>query len=118
MGKYEGLGNKAVLQKIFTRTAIIFLIGFLLGWLPFFRYVHGVMTPLGLSHTRILGVLQRIALCYCAASLMIHYLPRKIVIAASVLFLLGYWAILYCFGAPGDSVAGSADHGRIASLSR
>lgn len=102
MGKYEALGNKAVLQKIFTRTAIIFIIGFLLGWLPFFRYVHGVITPLGLSHTRILGVLQRIALCYCAASLMIHYLPRKIVIAASVLFLLGYWAILFFFGVPGD----------------
>lgn len=73
----------------------------MLLWLPFNK---------SLSHTRILGVLQRIALCYCGASLMIHYLPRKAVIALSILFLFGYWAVLYFFGAPGDpySLQGNA----------
>lgn len=74
MSKYESKGNRAVLLKTLKRTAIIFLIGFILLWLPFNK---------PLSHTRILGVLQRIALCYCGASLMIHYLPRKAVIALS-----------------------------------
>lgn len=93
MSKYEAKGDRAVLLKTLKRTAIIFLIGFILLWLPFKRT---------LSHTRILGVLQRIALCYCGASLMIHYLPRKVVIASSMAILFGYWAILYFFGAPGD----------------
>ncbi len=101
MSKYEAKGNRAVLFKTLKRTAIIFFIGFMLLWLPFNKT---------LSHTRILGVLQRIALCYCGASLMIHYLPRKAVIALSILFLFGYWAILYFFGAPGDpySLTGNA----------
>lgn len=93
MGKYKKEGNRAVLVKTFKRTAIIFLIGFILNWLPFIK---------PLSHVRILGVLQRIALCYCGASLMIHYLPRKAVIALSVVFLFGYWALMYFLGAPGD----------------
>ncbi|MBS1952593.1 MAG: DUF1624 domain-containing protein [Cyanobacteria bacterium SZAS-4] len=101
MSKYEAKGNRAVLLKTLKRTAIIFFIGFMLLWLPFNKT---------LDHTRIPGVLQRIALCYCGASLMIHYLPRKAVIALSVIFLLGYWAILYFFGAPGDpySLQGNA----------
>lgn len=101
LSKYEAKGNRAVLLKTLKRTAMIFLIGFILLWLPFKK---------PLSHTRILGVLQRIALCYCGASLMIHYLPRKIVIALSIAILFGYWAILYFFGAPGDpfSLLGNA----------
>ncbi|HEY9731970.1 MAG TPA: heparan-alpha-glucosaminide N-acetyltransferase domain-containing protein [Drouetiella sp.] len=101
LSKYEAKGNRAVLLKTLKRTAIIFFIGFILLWLPFNKT---------LDHTRIPGVLQRIALCYCGASLMIHYLPRKVVIALSIIFLLAYWAILYCFGAPGDqySLQGNA----------
>jgi predicted acyltransferase len=101
MSKYEAKGNKAVLLKTLKRTAIIFFIGFMLLWLPFNKT---------LSHTRILGVLQRIALCYCGASLMIHYLPRKAVIALSIAILFAYWAILYFCGAPGDpySLQGNA----------
>jgi predicted acyltransferase len=36
-----------------------------------------------------MGVLQRIALCYCFASLMIHFLSKQSVIILSVLFLAG-----------------------------
>jgi len=101
LSKYEAKGNRAVIVKTLKRTAIIFLIGFILLWLPFNKT---------LSHTRILGVLQRIALCYCAASFIIHFLPRKAVIALSILFLFAYWAILYFFGTPGDpySLTGNA----------
>jgi predicted acyltransferase len=97
MKKYEEQGNAAVLSKIFRRTLLIFLCGFLLYWFPFFE--NGHLKPL--SHTRILGVLQRIALCYCIASLMIHFLSRNVVIALSVIFLLGYWFLAWYFGDPG-----------------
>ena len=36
MKKYESTGNAAVFKKVFKRTAIIFLLGFLMYWFPFF----------------------------------------------------------------------------------
>ena len=36
LGKYAALGDAAFLRKVATRTALIFLCGFLLYWFPFF----------------------------------------------------------------------------------
>lgn len=102
MRKYEQLGNAAVLGKIFKRTFLIFLLGYLMYWFPFVQHTDAGLVFKPFSHTRILGVLQRIALCYCMASLLIHYLPKKGVWTVSALFLFGYWAILWCCGTPGD----------------
>ncbi|MET7001597.1 acyltransferase family protein [Chitinophaga defluvii] len=103
MKKYELLGNAAVLSKIFKRTFIIFLLGFLMYWLPFVRpAADGGLEMIPISETRILGVLQRIALCYCMASLIIHYFSKKWVWTISAIFLFGYWAILWYCGTPGD----------------
>ena len=63
LDKYAALGEAALLRKIATRGALIFLAGYLLYWFPFFTVDttgHVVLAPL--AHTRILGVLQRIAL--------------------------------------------------------
>ncbi|MEC5147119.1 DUF5009 domain-containing protein [Chitinophaga sp. 212800010-3] len=102
MRKYEQLGNSAVLGKIFKRTLIIFLLGYLMYWFPFVHHTDAGLEFNPFSHTRILGVLQRIALCYCIASLLIHYCSKKAVWAISILFLLGYWAIMWFCGVPGD----------------
>lgn len=103
MRKYQQLGNASVLGKIFRRTLLIFLLGFLMYWLPFIRTgADGHYEMIPLSDTRILGVLQRIALCYCFASLLIHYLPKKALWIVSGVLLLGYWAIMYTFGEPGN----------------
>jgi len=98
MKKYQQIGTGAVLSKIFRRTALIFLLGFLLYWFPFFDMHNGHMDWRPISNTRILGVLQRIALCYCFASLMVHFLSRNTVFLLSAVFLLGYWIILLVFG--------------------
>ena len=104
MRKYEAEGNAAVLAKIFKRTLLIFLLGYLLYWFPFFhREDDGAWALNPISHTRIPGVLQRIALCYGIAALMIHFLSTRMVIAFSVLFLLGYWFLAWYFGQPGDT---------------
>jgi predicted acyltransferase len=103
MKRWEGLAQARVLGRIFKRTAIIFLCGFLLYWFPFFEYNeahHLVLSPL--SHTRILGVLQRIALAYCIASLLIYYGKPRTVIAVSIIILLLYWALLLIGGDPGN----------------
>ena len=98
MKKYAQLSNGQVLGKIFKRTLIIFLLGYLMYWFPFFSVQNGHWSLLPIGHTRILGVLQRIALCYCFASLMIHYLSQRTVFILSAIFLLGYWAIITGFG--------------------
>jgi len=103
MRKYEQLGTSAVLGKILRRTFLIFLLGFLMYWLPFVRHAaDGGWEFIPIGDTRILGVLQRIALCYGLASLMIYFLPKKGVWALSAVLLLGYWLILWLFGQPGD----------------
>jgi predicted acyltransferase len=114
MKKYELLGDAAVLRKIFKRTILIFGIGYLMYWFPFFHIgQNGGLELLPISHTRIFGVLERIALCYCFASLLIHYCkPRTVFIIAGVL-LLGYWASLLLFGVPGAdpfSMTGNAGY--------
>ncbi|WP_143307572.1 acyltransferase family protein [Chitinophaga vietnamensis] len=102
MRKYAALGQASVLGKIFKRTAIIFLLGFLMYWLPFVKHTANGLEFIPFSHTRIMGVLQRIALCYCIASLLIYYFPKKWVWGISALLLFGYWAILWYCGTPGD----------------
>ncbi|WP_295127459.1 heparan-alpha-glucosaminide N-acetyltransferase domain-containing protein [uncultured Chitinophaga sp.] len=96
--KYEALGNAAVLQKIFKRTFLIFIIGLLLNWFPFVRWDGDNLVFKSLSNLRILGVLQRIALCYGIAALLIHYLKPKGALIAAVVLLFGYWGILLAFG--------------------
>lgn len=109
--KYADEGNKAFLKKIFKRAFLIFLIGLFLSAFPFFyRNEVGELALKNFENMRIMGVLQRIALCYLFAALLIHYLKMKTVIIVSVLLLLGYWAIMYIFGDAGDpySLAGNA----------
>ncbi len=49
-----------------------------------------------------MGVLQRIALCYFFASILIKYLSTKTVVVVSILLLLGYWFLLLLFSSHGD----------------
>ena len=104
---YAAAGDAALLKKVLTRAALIFLIGYLLYWFPFFELDaagHWSAAPIG--NTRIFGVLQRIALGYAAAALIIHYSRVRGAVIFSVLALLGYWFILYSYG--DYSLAGNA----------
>lgn len=97
--KFEGMADGAVLRKIFKRTALIFLCGYLLYWFPFVGADQsGQLALLPAANTRIFGVLQRIALGYCCASLILHYWGRKGALAFSVGALLAYWALMAGFG--------------------
>ncbi len=101
MPKWVNLKQSEVLWKIFKRTAIIFLLGFLMYWFPFVKRDeanHLIAFPFG--DTRVFGVLQRIALCYGIASLMLYYLKPKVALIISVGFLFAYWLLLYVVGDP------------------
>ncbi|WP_245869940.1 acyltransferase family protein [Pedobacter ginsengisoli] len=117
MKKFAQMENSAVLAKIFKRTLLIFLIGYLMYWFPFFSYNEGggiSFSPI--ANTRILGVLQRIALCYGIASLLIHYLSARSVIIISVLFLIGYWGALLLFGDATDPFSMTGNAGQYLDL--
>ncbi|MDP9229800.1 MAG: DUF5009 domain-containing protein [Bacteroidota bacterium] len=103
MKKWESLTDRQVIWKIFKRSFLIFLIGYLMYWFPFVHWNQQhelVANPI--SHTRIMGVLQRIALGYFFAALMIRYLKPKTVYILSVVFLLVYWILLLLLGDTND----------------
>lgn len=98
MKKWENMSNTAVLAKIFKRTLIIFFLGYLMYWFPFVHWnANGGLAFNPVDHTRIFGVLQRIALGYCAAALMIRFLKLNTVLRLSCSFLFIYWLILLLF---------------------
>ena len=111
MLKWESLSQSRVLFKIFKRTFLIFLLGYLLYWFPFFQpEKSGDWHFKAFEDTRVLGVLQRIALCYCMAALMIYYLKLRTSFIISVIILIVYWPLMYFFGNEADplSLTGNA----------
>ncbi|MEM8908663.1 MAG: heparan-alpha-glucosaminide N-acetyltransferase domain-containing protein, partial [Bacteroidota bacterium] len=89
----------AVFSKILKRTLIIFVLGYLLSWFPFIKWTaNGEWIFKPLATTRIMGVLQRIALCYFLGALLIYYFSKRRLLWAAAVLLLGYWGLLYFFG--------------------
>ncbi len=88
------------LAKVLRRTALIFLLGFLMYWFPFVHKVDGHWALSPFSGTRVMGVLQRIALCYMLAAFAVRWLSPRLIVLLSVVLLLAYWAILMAFGDP------------------
>lgn len=102
MKKYEAQGEGAALRKIIKRTLLIFLLGYLMYWFPFFRQSpEGGWSLMPIAHTRIMGVLQRIGLCYGVASLLIYYTSPRTTYMVACGLLIGYWIALLLFGVPG-----------------
>jgi predicted acyltransferase len=107
-------GDAAFWKKIIKRTLLIFLIGLFLNWWPFsywkegeLLFRHWVNPDNPESGVRILGVLQRIALCYFFAAIVVYYTKPRGALLVALLLLAGYWAICY-LGNPDDpySLAG------------
>jgi predicted acyltransferase len=103
MRRWSEMNTGAVLGKIFKRTLIIFLCGYLLYWFPFFEYNdqhHLVLSPI--ANTRIFGVLQRIALAYCFASLMLYFFGIRTTVIITIIILILYWPVMVYFGTGTD----------------
>ena len=108
MPRLEAAGDAVFWKKVVKRTVLIFLIGLFLNWWPFFKWEEGslvfrqwVDTKNPESGVRILGVLQRIALCYFFASVIIYYLKLRKAFYTGLILLLAYW-ILCLIGNPSD----------------
>jgi predicted acyltransferase len=93
------LGEAAFHARVLRRTALIFLCGYLLYWFPFFGTdAAGHWGLLPLAQTRIPGVLQRIALCYGFAALIVHHGHVRGAVVFSVLALMLNWWLMARFG--------------------
>lgn len=81
-------GRAAAWRRIARRTLLLFALGVF--------YYGGIA-----SEPRLLGVLQRIALCYGATSALYLWLRPRGLAAALVALLAGYWALLTFVPVPG-----------------
>jgi len=97
----RGSARAAALRRIWRRAILLYLFGVL--------YYGGFEA--GLHDIRLLGVLQRIALCYLATALLFLYCAPRLLIIVCAGLLLGYWAAMTFIPVPGIG-SGSFAEGR------
>jgi predicted acyltransferase len=111
----RGDDEGAIVRQILRRGAIIFLLGFLIAWFPFYQWgpIETIPDPSimdriihRLQYVRILGVLPRIAIVYvCAALLTLRTnLKQQVIIVTALLF--GYWFVMTVIPVPGEGTIG------------
>ncbi|MGI8641685.1 MAG: acyltransferase family protein [Pyrinomonadaceae bacterium] len=98
----QGGINRDIYLKIVRRALIIFALGLFLATFPFYNFTKGEW--LDVSTVRIMGVLQRIALCYLAASLIFVHTNWKQQAIIAVALLLIYWALMTLINIPGCEI--------------
>ena len=102
----RGLTRRALIVHVVRRSVLIFVIGLFLNGFPDFDF----------SSIRIMGVLQRIALCYLVAGLLYLFtfqrepVPQhpagvraniRVTAAVAIALLIGYWALMTFVPVPG-----------------
>jgi predicted acyltransferase len=80
----EKEGRGAALTRIVRRSVLLFVLALI--------YSGGFTDPW--PDLRLMGVLNRIALCYFFGGLMFCFLNTRLLIAAAVALLFGYWALM------------------------
>ncbi|MDB4909017.1 MAG: hypothetical protein JWO05_3801 [Gemmatimonadetes bacterium] len=123
------LGDEgAVRRQVLRRGLLIFAIGFLINWQPFYQFgtIAGHPDPTFLDRViermrevRFLGVLQRIGLAYMGGALLGWHASAKRLLATAAALLLGYWIAMSVIPIPGpehadhrgDTLAGWVDRG-------
>jgi len=111
MPRFEQAGPAFFWKKVIKRSLLIFAIGLFLNWSPFVRWDGENIVWKLWQNIRILGVLQRIAICYFFASVIIFYAKTKGAFVISGILLLAYWFICLLLGNPGDPFSLSGWYG-------
>lgn len=77
-------GRGAAVKRIVRRSVLLFVLAII--------YSGGFYYPW--PDLRLMGVLNRIAICYFFGGLMFCFLPPRVLVAAAAALLLGYWALM------------------------
>lgn len=96
--KLKGFTNRSLFNLVMRRTIYLFSLGLLLNLLP---------NHFDLSQVRILGVLQRIAICYWCSSMLFLTTTIRTQIIIIIGLLMGYWIVMQGFA---DTSALSIDY--------
>jgi predicted acyltransferase len=101
--KYDHRPTGRALGRIWRRTAILFLIGVFMWYVPgfvasLFSLTAGTYVADVAARIRIMGVLQRLALCYGIGSTLALFVPRRTLIGIGGVILLAYWWLMWSFG--------------------
>jgi len=94
-------GKAAAYQRVLSRSLLLYLLGI---------FYYGGFAG-GFEKIRLLGVLQRIALCYLFAGLTFCTFRLRGMIACCAALLLGYWALMTFVPVPGAG-AGNFEEGK------
>ena len=96
----KGIPEGTLVIKATKRAAILFGLGLFMAAYPFVTFEPTIALR-DLGTLRIMGVLQRIAVCYLLASLFYLYTSPRTWMGATAAILLGYWALLALVPVPG-----------------
>jgi len=92
MPKLDAAGEGAFWKKVLIRSLLIFGIGMFLNWFPFIKYDEaGNFVGKPFETLRIFGVLQRIAVSYFFAAIIVHYFKVRGSFVVGMFILLFYW---------------------------
>jgi len=100
-----GASPSALFAQVLKRTLIIFALGLLLNGFPHYD----------LTSIRILGVLQRIALCYFFGSVFFLWTTLAVQIGAIGVILVGYWWLMTHLQVPGFPIGDLTKEGNFAA---
>ena len=90
LSKFNFKISWAVSRKILKRTLLIFLIGWAITWIS--HICKGDFFPF--DHIRVLGVLPRIAICYCIISFIALLMNHRYLLTLIIILLITYTFIL------------------------
>ena len=96
----QGVPRTARLSKAAKRSAVLFALGLLMAAYPFVTFQGGV-SLFDPGTLRIPGVLQRIALCYLAVTVLFLYVRVRVQVGLGLAILFGYWALMTLVPVPG-----------------
>lgn len=116
MPRLQQAGTSVFLKKIIKRATLIFAIGLLLNWSPFVKWDNDALVFKHWKDIRVMGVLQRIALCYLFASFIVYFAKLKGSFIIGGIILLFYWYACWAAGTPGAAYNLSGYFGTVIDL--
>jgi predicted acyltransferase len=100
----KSLGQKnrvRLIARIISRSCLLYLLG-LMVYHGFDQPIHAFAGQTSKAHAiRWMGVLQRIAICYCVTASLFCVLRLRYLVLIAVIFLVGYWLVMAYVSVPG-----------------
>jgi predicted acyltransferase len=101
-GKLEkGEAKGTLTLTALKRAGVLFLLGLIMAGYPFFQLEPSFGLRDNIELIRIMGVLQRIAICYFIASVIFLYFKPRVQLYWAAGFVLFYWAVMFLVPVPG-----------------